>query len=322
MNAPPPPQRVIATITPRDVVILVLVMIAWGGAFTAGRVALRDQLSPYAVAAMRYMLASVFLLAVLASREGLRQSLSRLDRRGWLFLALLSLFSVVGYNVLLLAGLRQTTAINGSLIAGLAPLATASLAAALLRERLRRMQVVGMLISLTGVGVLVTRGSLSVLLSLEISRGDLLILLAMVSFGLQSVCARKVSAYMSAPAMVTHSCLLGTVMLLPFVTEELGSTDFTALSTSTVGAIVYLGIAATVLAYLGWFHVIARLGAARPAPFVNLVPIFGAAIGVLWGEQFRPAHAVAAALVVGGVHVASRRARVRQVRETPAEASA
>jgi drug/metabolite transporter (DMT)-like permease len=308
---------VTATITARDVIILVLVMIAWGGAFTAGRVALRDQLSPYAVAALRYMLASVFLLAVLASREGLRQSLSRMDRRGWLFLALLSLFGVFGYNVLLLAGLRQTTAVNGSLIAGLAPLATASLAAALLRERLRRIQVIGMLVSLSGVAVLVTRGSLFVLVSLEISTGDLLILLAMVSFGLQSVCARKVSAYLSAPAMVTHSCLLGTAMLLPFVIEELGSTDLGALSTSATGAIVYLGIAATVLAYLGWFHVIGRLGAARPAPFINLVPIFGVAIGLAWGEQFLPAHAVAAALVVGGVHIASRRARVPPVREAP-----
>ena len=321
MNAPSPSPA--STITPRDAVILVLVMVAWGGAFTAGRVALRDHvLSPYAVAAMRYMLASACLLAVLASREGLRRSLSRLDRRGWLFLALLSLFGVFGYNVLLLAGLRHTTAINGSLIAGLAPLATASLAAVILRERLRRMQVVGMLISLTGIGVLVTRGSLSVLLSLEFSRGDLLILLAMLSFGLQSVCARKVSAYLTAPAMVTHSCVLGTLMLLPFVVGELGSTDLGALSGSTVGAIVYLGIAATVLAYLGWFYVIGRLGAARPAPFINLVPIFGAAIGMIWGEHLLAAHAVAALLVVGGVHVASRRAQVRAVREAPAEVSA
>jgi drug/metabolite transporter (DMT)-like permease len=292
-------------VTARDLLVLIAVMLAWGGAFTAGRVAVVE-LSPASAAALRYIVASAILVGLLVkAREGWVSRLRTLPRRAWLLLTLIAATGVVGYNVLLLAGLKYTSAINGSLLAGLAPLATASLAVVILREQLRPALLAGLVVSFAGVTVLVTRGDSSLLLSLELSRGDALILVSMVCFGLQSVCARLAMVHFTPFETVTYSCVLGTIILLPFIAGDLAAIDFATISISTYVAVLYLACIATVAAYLGWFYVLGRVGAARSAPFVNLVPLFGAGIALLWGEELLTVHAIAAILVMGGVRLAS-----------------
>ena len=144
-----------------------LVAIAWGAAFTAGHIAV-ETILPYSVAALRYLLAAALLLGLLHARENLPATIAKLTPAAVRELVILALFSVVGYNVFLFAGLRYSTAVNASLFAALAPLLTALLAAVVLREKLRRRQLVGMAISLSGLIVLVSRGKLAVLLGLEV----------------------------------------------------------------------------------------------------------------------------------------------------------
>ena len=98
---------------PRDLAQVGLVAIAWGAAFTAGHIAV-ETISPYSVAALRYLLAAALLLGMLHARENLPATVAKLTPVAVRELVILALFSVVGYNVFLFAGLRYSTAVNAS----------------------------------------------------------------------------------------------------------------------------------------------------------------------------------------------------------------
>lgn len=284
--------------------IVLAVAVSWGGAFTAGRIGVAE-LTPYSLAALRYLLGSALLLGILHAREDLPASLRKLDAQAVRALVVLALFSVVGYNVLLFAGLRLSTAINGSIAGATAPLLTALLAAAFLGERLRGRQAFGMLISLSGLLVLVSRGSLDVLLGLELNLGDLLLLASMICFAAQSIAAKRAMAHVSPWAATAFSCAIGAIMLLPLLVYDLATGAWGTPDLATWTAVAYLGSIATVLAYYGWFFLVSRHGAGPMSPYLNIVPVCGTLIGVLFGEQLLLAQVVAGALVLIGVMIAT-----------------
>lgn len=291
---------------PRDLIIVGMVAIAWGGAFTAGRIAVAE-LTPHSVAAIRYLLGSALLLSILHAREDLPSSLRKLDAKAITALVVLALFSVVGYNLFLFAGLRLSTAINGSVLAALAPLLTALLAVVFLRDPLRPRQAIGMIISFSGLLVLVSRGSLSVLLGLELNVGDLLLLASMICFAAQSIAAKRAMTHVSPRAATALSCAIGSIILLPLLVYDLATGAWGSPNLATWSAVAYLGSIATVLAYYGWFFLVSRHGAGPMSPFLNIVPVCGAIIGIIFGERLLAAQVIAGALVLFGVMVATTR---------------
>lgn len=289
----------------RDLAIVLFVAIAWGGAFTAGHIGVKE-ISPYSLAAMRYVLAATLLLGILHAREGLPATLKKLDRKGLTAVIVLAVFGVVGYNVLLFAGLHRSTPINGSLFAATAPILTALMAVIVLREPLRLRQGIGMLISFAGLIVLLSHGSLDILLGFKFNSGDLLLLASMICFGAQSIAAKKAIAAKVTPwAATTLSCAIGALMLLPFLIYDLVTGGFGHPSGATWTAVIYLGSIATVLAYVAWYFLVGRHGAAPMSPFLNLVPVFGVTIGAMFGDAMVLAQAVAGVLVLIGVAIAT-----------------
>lgn len=244
----------------------------WGGTFTAGRIAVQ-QLSPLAVACGRYLLATTVLLLIL-QREGWPQ----LNRRQQGLLFGLGISGIALYNWLFFIGLSLIPASRAALIIALNPTAIALGAAVWTGDRLRSWQWAGVGLSL--VGAILLLGSRQAGTLTLPGWGDLALIGCVLCWTVYSLLARVALRSLSPLTVTTGACCWGSLLLVGLWLSQ-GAQLPAAVSLSTGSAIAYLGLGGTALAFCLYANGIERLGAARAGLFINLVPVFGSAIGAL-----------------------------------------
>ena len=284
--------------------LLVLSNLLWSGNWVIGR-AVRDTFDPIALNFWRWLVA-----ALVMAPFGLREALAAraLIRRHVGLFSLLALSGVVAFQSLVYLGLRTTTAINAVLINAAGPLFMVICSWMLERDKPSFRQICGMLISFFGVLIVVSQGRLQTLLNLEFHRGDAWILLAMPMWGFYSVLLKRIPVELRGVALAFTIAAIGVAMLLPLYLADLWSEPFRPLSWAQAGAILYIAVAASVLAFLAWNRGVAVVGANAAGFTLPLLPAFGTALAILFlGEVFQPFHAAGFVIIVAGVALATYR---------------
>lgn len=260
---------------------------------------------PMAMAFWRWSIALVALLALAAPH--LRADWPRI-REALPRLAVLGVLGTGGFQVLAYWGLQHTTATNAVLLNAAVPLFVMLLAAARLGERLSARQWFGALVSAIGVVVIVLRADPAALASLAFNSGDLFVLGAMLSWAAYTVGVRRRPAGLHPASFLAVLAAAGTAFTALFFAIELAAGARAIVSAATVSALVYLGLVPSVLAYFCWGYGVERLGPSRAGLFSHLVPLFGAALSMIFlGERLHAYHLAGAALIFAGLALASRR---------------
>jgi drug/metabolite transporter (DMT)-like permease len=272
-----------------------LATLTWATNMVLGRW-LRDDIGPVALAAARFLVASL-LFAVLLRRQPSEER--RLGQDRWL-LAGMALSGVALFAPTLYLGLRYTTALNATLINGFGPLITGVLAALLIREPMSRRQIVGATVGLTGVIVLISGGSLAFWHTMHKNAGDLIVLGAATLWGFYSVAGRRVMRHRSTLSATAFSAFLGLPLLLFAAAWEIRSFPIDV-SPRLLLSVLYIGVAPTVIGFLAWNTGICRLGPSGAMVFYNTLPLYGALLGHLFlGEPIGLSHILGGALIIGG----------------------
>ena len=197
-------------------------------------------------------------------------------------------------------GLRHTTTVNATLINGVGPLITGLLAALLIREPMTRRQVGGALVGLTGIGILISGGSLAFWRAADLNVGDLIMLGAVALWALYSVLGRRVMRGRSALSATAFSAFLGLPLLLVAAAWEVRVLP-PNLRPELLLLILYIGVVPTVVGFLAWNEGVRRLGSSGAMVFYNTLPLYGALLGYLFlGELVGAVHLLGGALIVGG----------------------
>ena len=155
--------------------------------------------------------------------------------------------------------------------------------------------------------MILTQGELAVLSAIRFNKGDLIFLVAMITFGLYSVLTLKRPDIHSLSLVgFTFGC--GAVVLIPLLIWELTTRPAMVFDAQNALSLVYVAIFPSVLAYLCFNRGVQLIGANRAAPFFHVVPVFGAAMAMVFlGEQPQLFHVIGFALVLAGVYIASRK---------------
>ncbi len=261
--------------------LLVLCTACWGATLVVGEVAVGAS-GPLFVAGSRYLIATVLLFGFLA---GSRQRLTvRRADLGWL--ALMGAVGVFGYNTLYFLGLDLSTASHGALIGATPPVWTVLICAVFLGERLTGRRVLGIALGLAGV-VLVLQasarsgpgGSDHTLL------GDLFLLLAAVSWAVYSVLGRRVLGRYSPSQVTAWASLFGTAMFVPVMVLAPHPAPDRMLAPTVLLSVGFLAVFSTVVAFVLWNRGVAAIGASRTAVFLNLEPVWGLAMAMVFLHQ-------------------------------------
>lgn len=284
--------------------LLVLTTLFWSGNFVLGR-AVHAAVPPVALAFWRW--AGGFLIVLPFAWPYLARDLT-IVRRHWRFVLLLSALGVASFNTLVYLGLGRTTAINGLLIQSFMPLAIIAASLALFGERINRWQAIGLALSLAGIVAIVARGELAALAALEVNLGDLLIVLAVLAYALYTALLRR-RPVVHPLSFLAVTFALGALILAPLHVIEHWSGNTLSLNATTLGAIGYVALFPSVLAYLCYNRGVELIGANRAGQFVHLMPVFGSLMAVAFlGESFRLFHAIGIALIFAGIVVAAKKA--------------
>ncbi len=293
--------------------LLVLVAVIWGSTWAAGRFlsyGLNEDnpatLSPATSAWLRYACAvSVFFVWSISSRGERSFRFLPPNRESWVFSVWLGLLGTMAYQLLFMHGMSWTAAGDASLIIPMNPVFTVLLAVPMLGQRISARMSVGLLIGISGVVVVVGWSPNSGIPIEHRVIGDLMILLAALSWAATSNLTKIMlsweNGYSSLEIVVWYS-ITGWALLSPWVIVENWGSAVPEPSSAEWLTIAYLGVISTVLSYVLFAKGIELIGPTAASSYVFLVPVFGVLGGwLLLDEEIGASMILGFALIVIGV---------------------
>ncbi len=283
--------------------LLSITALCWAGNAIVGRLA-AGHIPPVTLSFLRWSFAFLIVLPF-AWNHLVRDWPAIRAKLG--IMILVSVTGISAFNTLQYFALEHTTALNTLLLQSSGPLIVAVWSLILLGVRLTLAQAIGIVVSLTGVLVILLHGDLSALSNIQFNEGDLIFLAAMVIFGFYSVLTLKRPA-IHALSFVAFTFGCGAACLIPLLIWELFTRPLMALDARNLLSLFYVAVFPSTLAYLCFNRGVLLIGANRAAPFFHVVPVFGALMAIVFlGERPQAFHIIGFALVLTGVFVASRK---------------
>lgn len=223
------------------------------------------------------------------------------------YLALTAFLGLTICNTFVYIAAATSSALNMTLIAICSPIFTLMFARLFLRDTLTFQRTIGLVSATAGVIFLVTNGQLSRLTHLTFTEGDLWMLGQAASFALYSILVRKKPTELGPLTFLFSLFVLGILFLLPWFAWEFSEIKAIEFSPPIVGAILYLGIGPSLLAYLCWNESVAIIGPTRAAFVYYCLPLFsGAEAILLLGETVTAIHVLSGTMILAGVIFATR----------------
>ncbi len=294
---------------------LALPPLMWASNAVVGRVAVAGDtplVSPLALNALRWIAALAILAVLVPLFVGpVDRRLREEIRRGWRVHAMLGALSVASFNALQYAALQTSTAINVTLIAAGGPLFTLVVGWLFFGAQARRWAWAGAGLSLAGVALVLTGGDAVGLARLQPARGDLLMVAAAIAWALYSWLLRRHRPQLPALLLLAVQAAWGVALSLPVVALEWAAGALVvAADWRSLAVVTWVAIGPSIVAYWCWDRGVAHAGPLLPAFFANLTPLLAALLSAaLLRELPQPYHALAFALIVGGIVVSQRGTR-------------
>jgi len=277
--------------------LLFLATLGWGSNTIASRLAV-GEVSPMLLIFLRWGIVVVILLS-LYWRKMIDEWPVIRPRLKWLLImggCGLSLFNAFFY-----IAAHSTTAVNLGIIQSTMPGMILLGSFMYFGDRINRLQFSGLLLTLLGVIVIVTRGSLQQLMQLTFNHGDLLMIFACSFYAMYTV-GLKSRPKISGMVMLAYFSVAAFLMTIPLMIFE--SLFYGTLMPGVKGfAIVfYIAIVPSFLSQIFFMRGVDLIGPGSAGLYANLVPIFSAIMAVLLlSEEFAFFHLTAMLLVFGGI---------------------
>lgn len=285
------------------IALAVTATIIWSGNFIVAR-GVNKMIPPVSLNFYRWLTASIIILpfALKKFRQEWPEVKQHLHYLFWVALTGISLFNTFVY-----VGAHYTSAINLALIGTTSsPIISIIFARIFLHERIGMMKLAGLLLCIAGVLFLLAHGNFNNLLHLHFGTGDLWVLLAAFCFSVYNTLVKKKPSAISPLNFLFTIFTLGTLLMVPFFLYEVNNATPVHWDGRLAGAILYLGLGASVICFFIWNIAIGKLGAGRTAIFGNLIPVFSSIeAALLLHEDFTSVHIISMGLVFAGILLAN-----------------
>jgi len=282
----------------RGRIALILTAIIWGSALVVTK-SLLQEIGPFTAAVLRFFIAWV-ILAPFAFRQGYRLSLA--VRPTFL---LFGLTGIALYIAMTNVGLVYTAASSAALVQAAIPGVTTLFSVLLLKERVSRLQLLGIGLSIAGL-LLVTGINMHQTGSAPLV-GNLFIFGGVLAWAVYTVQGKKLVSTFPWLVITTASISAGMLFLLPFAIGELWLQGMPHLRADGLFELLYLGAASSALGYALWNYGLRFLDASEAAPYINLIPVVGLLLSViLLHEPLSLIQAVGGALTLFGLWLSNR----------------
>jgi drug/metabolite transporter (DMT)-like permease len=274
----------------------------WSGNFIIAR-GLNESIPPISLAFWRWVVAVVvflpFALKPLISEWGIL-------KKNMPYLSITSLLGITIFNTLIYFAGHTTTAINLSLISITFPVFIVILSRFIFHELITLNKGIGIMLVATGVVLLITNGTLSKLLNISFAIGDVWMLAAALIFAVYSTLLKRKPKQLSIWAFQLSTFILGLIFLFPFFIWEFVTAPPVEFDTKTVSSILYVGIFASLSAFILWNKAVMTIGPSKAGMIYYTLPLFSGFLAYLFlKEDIRIMHFYCALLIVSGIFTAN-----------------
>ena len=277
--------------------LLFLATLGWGSNTIASRLAV-GEVSPMLLIFFRWGFVVVILLS-LYWRQMIDEWPIIRPRLKWLLImggCGLSLFNAFFY-----IAAHSTTAVNLGIIQSTMPGMILLGSFMFFGDRINRLQFSGLLLTLLGVGVIVTQGSLEQLMQLTFNHGDLLMIFACSFYAIYTV-GLKSRPKISGMVMLAYFSVAAFLMTIPLMIFESFIYGTVMPGVKGFAIVFYIAIVPSFLSQIFFMRGVDLIGPGSAGLYANLVPIFSAIMAVLLlSEEFALFHLAAMLLVFGGI---------------------
>jgi drug/metabolite transporter (DMT)-like permease len=286
---------------------LLLTALFWGGTFVAGRI-VSQNVGPFSIAFLRFAIASIFLVLLTLKIEGKLPALKKFQIVPVILLGMTGIFT---YNVMFFKGLKIIEASRASLIIATSPVFITIFSAFFLKEKLNLVKGLGIVTSVCGAIVVISKGNINQIFETGLGLGELYIFCCVLSWTAYSLIGKAVMSNLSPLVSVSYSVIVGAIALsIPAYFEGLFQ-NIENQSLLDWSCISYLGIFGTVIGFVWYYQGVERLGPTKAGLFINFVPIFAILCAFLiLQEQITPSLVVGTVLVISGVYLTNRNSKV------------
>ncbi len=294
------------------IIAMLIAVIVWGGSFIATKAAVAD-VPPIAFAVLRFAVAVVGLGVV----HFLTRTPIRVERDLWRPVIVAALTGVTLTYVLENIALKFTTAGNSALFIAASPLVTMACAVMFLKERLTWRMGVGSFFAFASMVALVG-ASFG-----ETGVGDVLMALNTLVGAVYAMASKKLADRMSPLSALTVTFAIGMLALLPCAgVEALVTRAPWHMTPTVVGALLFLGLGSSCLAYWLWMYALGRMSAATAGLYMYLMPVVTLLLSAHFlGEALTPLKLVEAGVILAGVYLAVSKPPVQPQPRTVPEAA-
>ena len=275
----------------------------WAGNFAIAR-ALNQSITPITLAFLRWAVAAIAILPF-----ALRQLVAEkaLVRKHFPYIFITAALGISLFNTLIYFAGRSTTSVNMSLISITFPIFIILLSRIFYGEKITSNQIAGIVLVISGVLILITKGKLSSLLSISFAPGDALMLLAAFTFATYSILLRRKPKAMNLWTLQASTFVVGVILLFPFFLWDRSTAPAVQVNAGLILAALYIGILASLTAFVIWNKAIERIGATKAGMVYYSMPLISGILAFfILGEGISIMHFYSLLLIVPGILLANR----------------
>ena len=285
-------------------IFLIFATLFWSGNFIVGKAASLFEIPPFTLNFYRWLFAWL-ILAPFTFKEIFKKKNYIL--RNINLILILGITSITVFNSIVYYSLNFTQVISGVLMISTIPVMIIFFCWIFKIERTNFYQILGVIFSLLGVVVIVTKADLGKLLNLNFNKGDLWMVVAMFSWAMYSALLRKKKFELSQISFLQTIISAGLILLLPAYLIEMALGYRLNIHLPFILTLSYVVLFPGLASFFFWIKGISIIGSNRAGIFLHLMPIFSTVMAILiFKEKFMTFHLIGALLIVTGIILSSK----------------
>ena len=289
-------------------IFLILATLFWSGNFIVGKAASLFEIPPFTLNFYRWTFAWL-ILAPFTLKEIYRKKNYILENIK--LILILGITSITVFNSIVYYSLNFTQVISGVLMISTIPVMIIFFCWIFKIEKTNFYQILGVIFSLLGVFVIVTKADLGKLLNLNFNKGDLWMVVAMFSWAMYSALLRKKKFELSQISLLQTIISAGLILLLPAYLIEMALGYRINIHLPFILTLSYVVLFPGLASFFFWIKGIGIIGSNRAGIFLHLMPIFSTVMAILiFKEKFLTFHLIGALLIITGIILSSKGRRI------------
>ena len=284
---------------------LILATLFWSGNFIVGKAASFFEIPPFSLNFYRWtfawlILAPFTLKEIIKKKEHILENIK--------LILVLGITSITIFNSIVYYSLNFTQVISGVLMISTIPVMIIFFSWIFKIEKTNAYQILGVVFSLLGVAIIVTKADMDILINLNFNKGDLWMVVAMFSWAIYSALLRKKKFDLSQASLLEVIISAGLILLLPAYLIERALGYELNVNLPFILTLSYVVLFPGLASFICWIKGIAIIGPNRSGIFLHLMPIFSTVLAILiFKEKFMNYHLYGAIFIIGGIFLSSRK---------------